>query len=715
MAGSTSTSPWATGPLILGHAPQVVRDAVADQLGRGLTFGSQHRLEPELAELLVDIVPGAEQAIFATTGSEAVAAALRIARAATGRRLVLKFEGHYHGWLDGVFASVGYDPILSGWSEHPATVPSTAGIPEGARSDVVVAQWNDAVSVAALLAEHKGEVAAIMCEPVAVNGGLIPPVPGFLEALRRLATNDGALLVFDEVITGFRVALGGAQERLATTADLAIFAKAIAGGIPLSAVTGSRTVMAPIADGKLAHNGTFNGNPIAMAAGCASLRHLSDGRATIYPELERVATRLATGLAAVTPRLTVRQCGPIVHTAVDEPPHVRTIRDRTEGDPPRHARFIEALLSTRGARDAARPLVRLDDPHRCRDRPDDRRRGRRRQRGRLREPSGLRRWRLDLGQLGVPAGSRRSSSRTTRSGQRSCRRTGPRSSSSSRRRSTETCCTTIPGSTSGRRSSARTWTTGGPGASTRSRRPAIRRWWTASSCRSSASSGRRPGRRGSSPTARTRSPSSSAAAGSSPPCAIDRRMELRAGESFIRSTHRLTNVGYAPVPFMWGIHPGIAIRPGARIQVPGTTGTFHEGHPALGVAQGTTFPWPNLPAATGSIDLSVARPPDPPSWELAFVDGLTAGWLAVTDPESRSGFAMSFDPDGIPSRLVVGRLWWLARALRGGPRGLDGAPAAPRRGDRGRPRPDPPTRRDPRDRGAVHRLRRGRLGRRRRA
>lgn len=332
------------GPLILGHAPAVVREAVADQLTRGLTFGSQHRLEPELAELLVEIVPGAEQAIFATTGSEAVAAALRIARAATGRRLVLKFEGHYHGWLDGVFASVGYDPILSGWSEQPATVPSTAGIPAGAGSDVVVAQWNDVGSVEAVLAEHQGEVAAIMCEPVAVNGGLIPPVPGFLEALRRLATAHGALLVFDEVITGFRIALGGAQERLGTTADLAIFAKAIAGGIPLSAVTGPRTVMAPIADGKLAHNGTFNGNPIAMAAGCASLRHLSDGRTTIYPELERVATRLAAGLASVTPRLTVRQCGPIVHTAVDEPPHVRTIRDRTDGDPARHARFIEALL-----------------------------------------------------------------------------------------------------------------------------------------------------------------------------------------------------------------------------------------------------------------------------------------------------------------------------------------------------------------------------------
>lgn len=145
------------------------------------------------------------------------------------------------------------------------------------------------------------------------------------------------------------------------------------------------------------------------------------------------------------------------------------------------------------------------------------------------------------------------------------------------------------------------------------------------------------------------------------PLRIDRRMELRAGESFVRSNHRLTNVGYAPVPFMWGIHPGFAVRPGARIQVPGTTGTFHEGHPDLGLEAGTTFPWPHLPAVTGSIDLSVARPPDPPSWELAFVDGLTAGWLAVTDPQSRSGLALSFDPAVFP----VAWLWGVYGGWRG--------------------------------------------------
>ncbi len=145
------------------------------------------------------------------------------------------------------------------------------------------------------------------------------------------------------------------------------------------------------------------------------------------------------------------------------------------------------------------------------------------------------------------------------------------------------------------------------------------------------------------------------------PLRIDRRMELRTGKSFVRSSHRLTNVGYQPLPFMWGIHPGIAVRPGARIQVPGASGTFHEGHPDLGLAAGTRFAWPHLPAVGGSIDLSVARPPDPPSWELAFIDDLSAGWLAVTDPASRSGFAMSFDRTVFP----VAWLWGVYGGWRG--------------------------------------------------
>ena len=332
------------GPLILGHSPEPIRRALHAQIDRALTFGSQHALELEVAGLLTEIVPGAEQVIFASTGSEAVAAALHIARATTGRAKVLKFEGHYHGWLDGIAASTSFDPARSGAAARPLSVPSTGGISSAALSDVVVAPWNDLEAAESIVAEHRGEFAAIILEPCLVNGGVIAPVPGFLEGLRRTSRADGALLIFDEVITGFRLALGGAQSRYGIDADLAIFAKALAGGVPMSAVTGSRAVMAVVADGRVAHNGTFNANPLVAAAAAATLRHLRDHGSEIYPRLDRLGEGLAAALAAASPRLTVRRAGPIVHTAVDEPPVVTSIRDRATGKPTIHARFIERLL-----------------------------------------------------------------------------------------------------------------------------------------------------------------------------------------------------------------------------------------------------------------------------------------------------------------------------------------------------------------------------------
>ncbi len=355
----------ALGPLILGHAPQVVRAAVHRQLDQDLIFGSQHPLEPEVAGLMVELVPGAEQVIFATTGSDAVAVALRLARVVTGRDLVMKFEGHYHGWLDGVFASTGfdgYDPARSGRVERPATVPSAPGIPTRAQADTVVAQWNDLESVEAILEGHRGEVAAVICEPLAVNGGVIAPDPGFLEGLRRLASANGTLLVFDEIITGFRLAPGGGQERFGVTADLAIFGKAMGGGIAVSAVTGTRAMMRPIEDGRLVHNGTFNGNPIGLSAAAATLHHLATTRDSTYPALETLGRRLGEGLAAASPRLTVRQVGSILFTAVDEPAVVRTVRDRIGGNPAVHSRFTEALLR-RGVHATPRGLWYLSTAH----------------------------------------------------------------------------------------------------------------------------------------------------------------------------------------------------------------------------------------------------------------------------------------------------------------------------------------------------------------
>lgn len=350
------------GPLILGHAPEVVRKAVHEQIDRDLTFGAQHRLEIETAELLVAAVPGAEQAIFATTGSEAVAAAIRVARGATGRRLIVKFEGHYHGWFDGTFVSTAYDPARSGPAGRPAAVEMTRGMSPSALDDTLVAQWNDLPGTAALLAEQRGRVAAIILEPLAVNGGVIAPEPGFLEGLRTLATEHGAVLIFDEVITGFRLALGGAQEHYGVRADLAVFAKAAAGGMAFSAVTGSRELLAVVADGRVVHNGTFNGNPVALAAAAATIRHLADGRAAIYANLDALGARLAAGLRSVHPDLRVRQVGPILSAAIGEPELVRTIRDRAGRDADAYERLVEALLA-RGVYATPRGLWYLSTAH----------------------------------------------------------------------------------------------------------------------------------------------------------------------------------------------------------------------------------------------------------------------------------------------------------------------------------------------------------------
>lgn len=350
----------AYGPSILGHAPQMLQRAISDQAARGLTFGAQHRAELRVAELICAAVPGAEQVALSTTGSEAVAVALRAARSYTGRAKIMKFEGHYHGWLDGVFASTGFDPARSGTADHPTVVPATTGISPGALADVVIAPWNDAVAVEQLFAEHRDEIAALILEPLNVNGGVIFPAPGFLARLREITRAHGTVLVFDEVITGFRLALGGAQEHYGIRADLAVFAKAMAGGLPISAIAGSRDVLSVISTGKMLHNGTFNGSALATAAAIATLKYLTDGASVIYPRLRWLGDRLAHGLAGASPSLTVRSEGPIAMTSFGEPACVRSVRDRRASDGPRLSTFLEALLH-RGVH--ARPVWYISTVH----------------------------------------------------------------------------------------------------------------------------------------------------------------------------------------------------------------------------------------------------------------------------------------------------------------------------------------------------------------
>lgn len=268
------------GPMLLGHSPESVLDAVRDQLGRGLGFGAASEYEAELAELLCRVVPSAEMCILSTTGSEAVHAALRLARAATGRPRVVKFLGHYDGWYDSIHVGVPGQsgPYLGTAGQDPAAVEA-----------VTVCPWNDVEALAAVL---DAGVAAVIMEPLAVNGGCIHPADGYLEAVRDLTRRNGTLLVFDEVITGFRVALGGAQELYGVVPDLTVLGKALGGGFPISAVCGRADVFDEISSQRMAHIGTFNGNPVCTRAAIAAIGEYERERATMYPRLAEKTRRL---------------------------------------------------------------------------------------------------------------------------------------------------------------------------------------------------------------------------------------------------------------------------------------------------------------------------------------------------------------------------------------------------------------------------------------
>src|SRR5881396_2564396 len=271
------------GPLLFGHADADTVEAVRDAVERGTSFGAPTEAEVELAAEIVDAVPSVEKVRLVSSGTEAAMSAIRLARAATSRDRIVKFEGGYHGHADALLASAGSGLATLG-------IPSSPGVPTGVAADTVVVPYNH-VDAAAAAVERYGEgLAAILVEPVAGNMGVVPPEPGFLEALRRLCDASGALLVFDEVITGFRVARGGAQERYGIVPDLTILGKIVGGGLPLAAFGGRAELMERLAPaGDVYQAGTLSGNPLATAAGLSVLRRLT---LDVYEDLERKGQRL---------------------------------------------------------------------------------------------------------------------------------------------------------------------------------------------------------------------------------------------------------------------------------------------------------------------------------------------------------------------------------------------------------------------------------------
>ena len=277
------------GPMILGHNHPNILQAVKDAAADGLSFGAPTAREIDIAELMISMVPNIEMVRMVNSGTEAVMSAVRLARGATGRDKIIKFEGCYHGHSDCMLVKAGSGALTGG---HP----DSAGVPGGIAEYTLTAQYNDLDSVRALLAANKDEVAAIIVEPVAANMGVVAPQEGFLSGLRALCDEAGALLIFDEVITGFRLACGGAQEYFGVKADLVTFGKIIGGGMPVGAFAGPKYLMEQVAPtGAVYQAGTLSGNPVAMAAGFCQLSMLNE-HPEYYEQIERTAKLVADGM-----------------------------------------------------------------------------------------------------------------------------------------------------------------------------------------------------------------------------------------------------------------------------------------------------------------------------------------------------------------------------------------------------------------------------------
>ncbi len=320
------------GPLIFGHADPETVAVVQEAAARGTTFGAPTEAEVALAEEIVDAVPSIEMVRMVSSGTEASMSAIRLARGVTRRDRVIKFAGCYHGHVDALLASAGSGIMTLG-------IPSTPGVTTGVAADTIVVPFNDVDGVAAACERYGEGLAAILVEPVAGNMGCVPPAPGFLEVLRALADATGALLVFDEVMTGFRVARGGAQERYGVLPDLTVLGKIVGGGLPAAAFGGRAELMERLAPvGDVYQAGTLSGNPLATAAGVSVLRRLRDPG--VYEQLERTAASLEAGLA---PFGTVQRVGAMLTLFCHDAP-VRDYEDAIGADTERFGALFRHLL-----------------------------------------------------------------------------------------------------------------------------------------------------------------------------------------------------------------------------------------------------------------------------------------------------------------------------------------------------------------------------------
>ena len=343
------------GPTIFGHSPGFLLEAVAKAVRRGQTFGAQHELEISVSEMVQQAVPCAELVRYASSGTEVVQVALRVARAYTGRSKFVKFEGHFHGWVD----SVAYGPptsssLTAADIESSTPVPMSAGVAPSTADDIVLLPFNDIDMLRDALDRHHNQVAAVLVEMSSLS--MLPEL-GYIREVRRLCDERGIVLVFDEVVTGFRVALGGAQEVLAVTPDLATFAKAMAGGFPVGMLAGRRDIMTLIGDGTVMHGGTLNSNVMSMAAAEASLERLSENDGAVYRQLDATGQALMEGLRERASEheidLLVQGPGPFFDVTFTDATEIRDYRSYLEARDPEKAKNFWLGMMERGVRPMA--------------------------------------------------------------------------------------------------------------------------------------------------------------------------------------------------------------------------------------------------------------------------------------------------------------------------------------------------------------------------
>lgn len=356
------------GPNLFGHAPEFIIEEVEKQMKKGFVYAAQFEQELEVAELALSMIPMEDATVrFASSGTEIDQIAIRLMRGYTGRPKYLKFEGHYHGWMDNVSYSVHPPLDQAGDARNPNLVGESAGMDAGTADGVVVCEWNDIEALEAAFAAHPGEIAGILMEPILANTNCIVAQPGYIEAVKKLCEEQGALLCFDEVITGFRVAPGGAQEYLGITPDLATYAKSMAGGFPIAMLAGRSEIMEILGDGTVYHGGSFNSNVMSIAAAYASLKHIADAGPDFHKELNGRGLRLMDGLREVAreteSNLHVQGVGSVFGISFTTKPEIINWRDHARNcDDAKYGRFARAMLE-RGVRLSSNGRIHMSSAH----------------------------------------------------------------------------------------------------------------------------------------------------------------------------------------------------------------------------------------------------------------------------------------------------------------------------------------------------------------